>query len=69
MQDGIFIKIKSSLRKKKLHRTNQGPNFLEGSFSNRYNERTPIQEKETVNLSILAPELLGQMKPVEFFHQ
>ena len=22
-----------------------------------------------VNLSILAPELLGQMKPVEFFHQ
>ena len=43
MQDGIFIEIKSSLRKKKLHRTNQGPNFLEGSFSNRYNERTPIQ--------------------------
>ena len=25
--------------------------------------------EEKVNLSILAPELLGQMKPVEFFHQ
>ena len=34
---GRFIEIQSNLRQKKLHRTNQGSNFLEGSFSNRDN--------------------------------
>ena len=29
-----FTEIKSNLRKKKLRRTNQGPNFLGSSFSN-----------------------------------
>ena len=36
-----FIEIKSSIRRKKLHRTNQG-----SSFSNRGNIRTPVQSKE-----------------------
>ena len=40
---GRFIEIKSNLRRKKLHRTNQGSNFLGGSFSNRDNVRAPIQ--------------------------
>ena len=40
---GRFIEIQSNLRRKKLHRTNQGSNFLEGSFSNRANVRAPIQ--------------------------
>ena len=40
---GRFIAIQSNLRRNKLHRTNQGSNFLGGSFSNRDNVRTPIQ--------------------------
>ena len=38
-----FIEIQSNLRTKKLHRTNQGSNFLGGNFSNRNNLRAPIQ--------------------------
>ena len=41
-----FIEIKSSIRRKKLHRTSQGSSFLGGSFSNRGNIRTPVQSKE-----------------------
>ena len=40
---GRFLEIHSNLRRKKLHRTNQGSNFLGGSFSNRDNVRAPIQ--------------------------
>ena len=32
---GKIIGIKNNLRRKKVHRTNQGSNFLGGSFSNR----------------------------------
>ena len=35
---GRFIEIQSNLRRKKLHRMNQGSNFLAGSFSNRDNQ-------------------------------
>ena len=35
--------MQSNLRRKKLHRANQGSNFLGGSFSNRDNVRAPIQ--------------------------
>ena len=41
---GRFIEIQNNLRRKKLHRTNQGSNFLGGSFSNRGNVRAPIQK-------------------------
>ena len=37
-----FIEIQSSLRNKKLHITNQGSNFLGGSFINRDNIKAPI---------------------------
>ena len=40
---GRFIEIQSNLRRRKLHKTNQGSNFLGGSFSNRDNVRSPIQ--------------------------
>ena len=40
---GRFIEIQSKFRRKKLHRTNEGSNFLGGSFSNRDNVRVPIQ--------------------------
>ena len=39
----IFIKMQSTFRRKKLHRTNQGSNLLGGSFSNRGNVRVTIQ--------------------------
>ena len=38
-----FIEIQKNLWGKKLHRTNQGSNFLGGSFSNRDNARAQIQ--------------------------
>ena len=38
-----FIQIQSNLWRKKLHKTNQGSNFLEGSFKNRDNVRAPNQ--------------------------
>ena len=38
-----FIEIQSSLRRKKLHSTNQDSDFLESSFNNTDNVRTPIQ--------------------------
>ena len=40
---GRFIETKSNLRKKKLHRTNQGSNLLGGRFSSWENVTTPIQ--------------------------
>ena len=38
-----FIETKNNLTRKNLHRTNQGSNFLEGSFNNRNNVRATIQ--------------------------
>ena len=43
-----FIEIQNNLMWKKLHRTNQGSNFLGGSSSNWDNVRAPIQfERES----------------------
>ena len=39
---GRFVEIQTNLRRQKLHRNNQGSNFLGGSFSNRDNVRAPI---------------------------
>ena len=41
--DRRLTEIQSNLRKKKLHGTDQGTNFLGGTFSNRDNVRAPIQ--------------------------
>ena len=40
---GRFIEIQINLRRKKLHRTNQGSKFLGGTFGKRDNIRAPIQ--------------------------
>ena len=40
---GTFVEIQTNLRRTQIHRTNQGSNFLGGSFSNRDNVRAPIQ--------------------------
>ena len=42
---GGLIEIQSNLRRKKLHRTNQGFKCLGESFSNRVNLRSPIQTR------------------------
>ena len=72
MPYGRLIEIQSNLRRKKLHRTNQGSNFLGGSFSNRDNVRAPVQFrresqpqhlKRPIHFHIfksIAPVLLGQ---------
>ena len=41
--DGRFIEIKYNFWGKKLHRKNQGSNFLRSSFSNRDSVKTLIQ--------------------------
>ena len=41
-----FIEIQTNLRRKKLDRTNQGSNFLGGSFNNRDN----LEEKFNPNI-------------------
>ena len=40
---GKFVQIQTNLRRKKFHRTNQGSNFLRGTFSKRDNVRASIQ--------------------------
>ena len=40
---GRDIEIKINLKRLKPHRTNQGSNFLGGSFSSRDNVRAPVQ--------------------------
>ena len=45
---GRFIEIKSSFRRKKTL-TNQGFNFLEGSFSNEDNVRAEVQYRRERN--------------------
>ena len=40
---GRSIEIQRIIRRKKLHRTNQGFNFPGGSFSNGDNVRAPVQ--------------------------
>ena len=40
---GRFKEIQNNLRRRKVYRTNQGCNFLGGSFSNRDTVRAPIQ--------------------------
>ena len=44
---GRFTEKENTFKKKKLHRTNQGSNALEGNFSNRDNRRIPIQFRQT----------------------
>ena len=60
---GRFIEIQSNLRRKKLHRTNQGSNFLGGSFSNRDNIKVESNLEEEVNPSILKDDFSSRTDP------
>ena len=48
-----FAEIQSNLRRKELHRTNQGSNFLGASFINRDNVRALIQFRKESQLQHL----------------
>ena len=62
----IFIKIRSNLRRQKLHRKNQGSNFLGGSFSNRDNVRTPIQFRREGQPQYLKRRFFLKNRPIHF---
>ena len=57
-----FIEIQSNLRKKKLHRTNQGSNFL--AIETMQEPRSNLEEK--ANLSILKDVFSSRTDPPIF---
>ena len=62
-QCGRFIELQSSLRKKKLHRANQGFNFPRGSSSSNIdNVGAPISLEEKENSIILKHEWTHSLK-------
>ena len=63
---GRFLDENSTFKRKKLHRTNQHPNFIEGSFRNRGNEgfQTNLEEKD--NPITLIDDLLYRTDPFIF---
>ena len=65
--DGTFIQLQSNLGKKKLHRTNQVPNVLGGSFSNRDNLRAPFQFRGEKQPQHLKRQFFRQNRPINFY--
>ena len=61
-----FIKIQSNHRRNKLHRMNQGSNFLGGNFSNRDNVRAPIQIRREREPQHLKRWFLLKNGPIHF---
>ena len=64
---GRFIEIQSNFRRKKLHGSNQDPNFLRDSYSNRDNVRTPIQFKRESQFEHLKRWFFLKNTPI-YFH-
>ena len=62
----VFIEIQSNLRRKKLHRTNQGSNFLGGSFNNRDNVRAPVQFRRESQPQHLKRWFFLKNRPIHF---
>ena len=62
----ITYRDKSNLRRKKLHRTNQGSDFLRGSFSNRDNVRSPIQFRRESQPQHLKRCFILKNRPIHF---
>ena len=61
-----FTLIKSNLGRKKLHRTNQGYNFLGGSFSNTDNVRVPTQFRRERRFQHLKIWFFLKNRPIHF---
>ena len=60
------MKILRNLRRKKLHRTNQSSNFLEGSLTNRDHVRDPIQFRGESQPYILKVDFSSRTNPSIF---
>ena len=63
---GRFIGLQSNLRRKKLHKTNQGSNFLRGSFSNRDHVRAQIQFRRESQPQHLKRRFFLKNRPTHF---
>ena len=63
---GRFIEIQSNLERKKLHRANQGSNFLGGSFSNSDNVRALIQFRRESHPQYLKKWFFPKNGPIIF---
>ena len=61
-----FIKIQSNLRKKKLHRTNQGSSLLRSSFSNRDDVIASIQSSRESQPNISTEDFSSRTDPTTF---
>ena len=61
---GRFIEINFNLGRKKLHRANQGLNFLRDSFGNRYNIRTPTQFRRERQFQYLKRKIFIMDRPI-----
>ena len=61
-----FIEIQRNLRRKKLPRMNYGSNFYGGSFSNRDNERAPIQFRRESQPQHLERWFFFKNRPIHF---
>ena len=61
---GRFIEIEINFRRKKLHKTNQRPNFLGDSFNNRDNVRAPIQFRKDDLSSRTNSSIFASVAPV-----
>ena len=66
---GRFIEIQSNLRRKETHRTNQGSNFLVGSFSNRDNVRALIKFRRESQPQHLKRCFFLKNRSIQFPHQ
>ena len=66
---GRFIEIKRNIRGEKLHRTNQGFNFLGSSCSNRDDVRAPIQFRTETEPQYLKRHFFPQEQTHSFSHQ
>ena len=63
---GRFVEMQINHRRKKLHRTNQGSNFLKDSFSNKIMYEPQYNLEEKVNPSILKDEFSSVTDPLFF---
>ena len=64
---GKFIEIQSQFRRKKLHKTNQGANFLGLSLRNRDNIRAPIQIRREIQPKLLKTGVLLKNRSIHWW--
>ena len=64
---GRFTEIQSNLGRKKLHRTNQGSNFLGSSFNGRDNMRASIHFRRESQHQHLKRKFFLKNRPIHFY--